>query len=345
MRRAARSVVVALVALVALVAPAALDVVPSAARADTPPGLWGSVGDPGSRARYDLHVRVRQVLDFDARVELAKFGALDHARALLEDARAEASPDVRLRFDLGEVYYKLDLLPEAVRVLEPATRANEGHPAAADAMVTLAYCYAKLDRPREEHDAYQRYLKLAVDLGPRANATLNLAESEMRLGNLAEAVTGYESALVLTAKLPPTSGAHQTAALAVWGLAVALDRSGEGSRGRAAAARALGLDPGLAIISQDKNVFFVPACERLWYLALGAGAQAEAAPNAHEALVHRRAQELALRTYVAKATADDRWGGLAKVRLREASALRARAEAAARVAPPPPREPSEIFRF
>lgn len=340
MSRAARGVAAAL----ALCALGVLGAVPSA-RADTPPGLWGSVREPGARARYDLHVRVRQVLEFDARVELAKFGALDHARALLEDAHAETSPDVRLRFDLGEVYYRLDLLAEAVRVLEPALRAHEGHPAAADALVTLAYCYAKLDRPREEHDTYQRYLKVAVDVGPRANATLNLAESEMRLGNLRDAVAGYEDALVLTGKLPATSGAHQTAALAVWGLAVALDRSGEGSRARAAATRALGLDPGLAIISQDKNVFFVPAYERLWYLALGAGAQAEGAQNAHEALAHRRSQELALRTYVAKATADDRWLALAKARLHEAEALRRRAELAARVAPPLPRDPSEVFRF
>ncbi len=328
---------------------------PPAARADTPPGLWGSAREPGARARYDLHVRARQVLEFDARVELAKYGALDHLRALLEDAHAETSPDVRLRFDLGEVYYRLDLLAEAVRVLEPALRAHEGHPAAADALMTLAVCYGKLDRPREEHDTYQRYLKVAVDLaelplgiavgGPRANATLNLAESEMRLGNLRDAVAGYEEALALTGKLPATAGAHQTAALAVWGLAVALDRAREASRARAAASRALGLDPALAIIGQDKNVFFVPAYERLWYLALGASAQAEAAQNAHEALAHRRSQELALRTYVVKATADDRWLTLAKVRLREAEALRKRAELAARAAPPLHRDPSEVFRF
>lgn len=337
MRRASRWLVVA-------AALAGLGAVPGA-RADTPPGLWGALREPGARERYALHVRVRQVLDFDARVELAKFGALDHARAMLEDAHAETSPDPRLRFDLGEVYYALDLFADAVRVLEPATRANEHHPAVGAALEVLAYSYAKLDRPREEHDAYTRYLKRVVDLGARANATLNLAESEMRLGNLRAAVTGYEDALALTGRLPPTSGAQQTAALAVWGLAVALDRSGETSRARAAATRALGLDPGLAIIGQGKSVFFVPAYERLWYLALGAGAQAEAATSPHAALSYRRSQELALRTYVAKATAEDRWAGLGKVRLREAEALRKRAELAARAAPPAGADPSEVFRF
>jgi hypothetical protein len=48
---------------------------------------------------------------------------------------------------------------------------------------------------------------------------------------------------------------------------------------------------------------------------------------------------------VAKATGDDRWLALARVRLREAEALRKRAELAARAAPPLPRDPSEVFRF
>ncbi len=340
MKRSARLSVTLAACALALASPTSRD-----ARADTPPGLWGGAADPGARARYALHVRARQILDFESRVELAKFGALDHARALLDQGRAESSPDVRLRFDLGEVYYALDLHAEAVRVLEPATREFEAHPAAPEAIVTLAYAYAKLDRPQQERDTYARYLVHAVDPGARATATLNLAESDMRLGRLRDAVDGYEAALAATLLLPPTSGAHETTALAVWGLAVALDRSGEAFRARKEATRAIGLDPGMAIIGHGRNVFFVPEYERLWYLALGAGAAAEAAQNPHEALEHRRAQELALRTFVAKASAEDRWLGLARVRLRQAEALRKSAEAEARRAPKPDADPTQIFKF
>lgn len=315
--------------------------------ADTPPSLWQSVADPGARDRYALHVRIRQILDFESRIELAKFGALDHARAMLEEAKAETSPDVRLRFDVGEVYYALDLHAEAVRVLEPAVRAFEAHPGALEAMVTLAYAHAKLDHPREERDAYVRYLAHVVDPGSRATATLNLAEAEMRLGNMAAAVEGYEDAIGLTARLPATQGVHETTALAVWGLTVALDRSGQGFRAKKEAARALGLDPGMAIIGHGRNVFFVPAYERLWYLALGASAEAEAADHPHEALVHRKGAELYFRAFVEKATEKDPWRALARVRLKAAEAARVAAEKAAKrtPAPAPSDAPAGIFNF
>ena len=326
----------------------ALLAITPAAHADTPPTLWQGVADPGARDRYALHVRVRQILDFEARVELAKFGALDHARALLEDARAETSPDVRLRFDLGEVYYALDLLAEAVRVLEPAIRSESGHPGALEALTMLAYAHAKLDHPREERDAYVQYLARAVDPGERVTATLNLAESEMRLVNMPASIAGYEETLALAAQLPPTHGVHDTTALAVWGLAVALDRSGATFNARKEAVRAIGLDPGMAIIGHGQNVFFVPDYERLWYLALGAAAEAETAQNPHEALAHRKAAELYFKTFVTRARPKDPWLALARVRLKSAESARVAAEgvvARSKVKPPITDDPRKVFTF
>jgi tetratricopeptide (TPR) repeat protein len=319
---------------------------PGVAHADTAPSLWERARDPEGAARFALHVKVRQVLAFDAGNPLVRFGALDRVRAVLEAEHAEASPDVRLRFDLGEVYYGLELHEDAVRVLGPAVREHENHPAALEAMVTLAYSHAKLDHPREERDAYRLFLTHAVDAGPRATATLNLAEAEMRLGDLKVAVATYEEAIRIANGLPSGSSAHETTALAMWGLAVALDRAGESGRARAEAARAASIDPNRSILG-GPQVFFVPAYEIDWYLAVGAAAEAAESTSPHNTFDFRKIAEDHFRAFVTKARPDDRWLPLAKARLREAERLRAAAERVAKTTkrPTPPPDPSKTFTF
>ena len=119
-----------------------------------------------------------------------------------------------------------------------------------------------------EHQAWIVPLRLRHPFGLSRGTVSELPPVLLRLGNLAEAVTGYESALVLTAKLPPTSGAHQTAALAVWGLAVALDRSGELESGLDAIQRARAYDPADRSLSSE-GWFFNPPYDAAWYAGLG----------------------------------------------------------------------------
>lgn len=334
---------IALVVGVALVAGHA-----SVARGDTPPGLWDSAKRPGARDDYALHVQAQRVLASEGRERevLRKYGQLDHLRALLEDADAEHSPDVRLRFDLGEVYEALELHEAAARVLAPAVAAHEAHPAALSAMSTLSVAYAKLNRRREEHDVYHRYLRHQTDPLERLGALGNLAESDMSLLDLKAAIAGYEEVIARASELATGPGVHQTLALAEWGLAVALDRTGDTRRARAEAKKALALDPEMAILNAP-NVFFVPAYERLWYIALGAAAAAAEEESAREALGFLRVAEACFTKYVAAAGTDDPWVGLAKIRL--ASAEKARAAAEKRVPAAPkravPADPDKVFTF
>ena len=329
-----------LVSLVSMLGPGA-----SNALADTPPSMWESARVPGARERYALHVRIAELLDSNIRSELAKFGVLDRARAVLEEVDAEHSPDPRLRFDLGEVYYLLDLNEEAIRVLAPATRAFDSHPGAERAIGMLAYAYAKLDRSREERDTYTRYLEKLVDPRMRASALMNRAEADMRLGDLSSAIRGYDDAL---AEIAPFSGteAHVTTALATWGLALALDRAGETGRAKREATQAAALDPKLAIIGNGQIAFFVPEYERLAYLALGSKALAECTTDPREALLYRQGQALYWKTYVARATTNERWLTHAKARLAEAERALAIAEKSAKKAPVrTPDDPEKVFTF
>ena len=117
-------------AVAALAAPA------GAARAATPPNGWDAARDPAAAERYALHVRVREILA-NARIVPRDSGRL-RARVLLQQAGAEQSPDVRLRFDLGEIYADLDDNLRAIEVLQPALDLEPDHPAATAAFIALA---------------------------------------------------------------------------------------------------------------------------------------------------------------------------------------------------------------
>ena len=310
------------------------------ARADTPPSAWDAAKDPGARARWQLHRDVREQIDTVAVKSLrgvARDLAFERARASLEAAHAADSPDPRLRFDLGVVYEDLQRHDRAVEVLEKGLELAPDHPAAPEAWVTLAYAGAKLDRPALERRAYVEYLRRVSDDRPRSTALLNLAEAEMRLGNLDRAITGYHDALRASVDLG--FAGQETYTLGLWGLAVALDRAGDPVGSKAETRRALSHDPGMQLIGFGPNVFFVPAYERLWYLGLGYAVTAEDSRDPREA---RDQWELALRTwekYAREAQATERWLPLARAHLawvqKQKKAADARALAAPLLVDPP----------
>jgi tetratricopeptide (TPR) repeat protein len=311
----------------------------SAARADTPPGAWDIAKDPAARARWQLHVNVTELFVLSRKLrdetEGLRDAVLGRARALLEEANAAESPDVRLRFDLGLIDYELDRYDLAVKVLEPALAMAPDAPAAVAALENLAFAYAKLDRPKEERHAYERYLRVQTDVGARATTMLNLAECMMRDGDLEEAVAEYEEAYQYVTHASVDLGI--TLPLIVWGQAVALDRSGERSEALVKATFATQLDPGEAIIGHHPSVFFVPAYEREWYLALGATVHANEAKGSRDAAARWREVEAHWEKYLAAAHADDRWLALAKAHLAKATAKRIAEEKAAGKEPPPPK--------
>jgi tetratricopeptide (TPR) repeat protein len=331
--------------------------------ADTAPGIWDIAKDPGERERWALHVRIERLLHAPIPEDVLPFVQkrreeieLEHARTLLEDAQAEGSPDVRLRFDLGIVYWQIatlegrtDLYRRVIDILVPALDSAPEHPAATRALEAIVEAYTRLDRPRDEVAASRRYLDHLTDDRARALTMMNMGEAEMRLGRLDEAMGTFQSVLRICGTLPNSSTSNLTYALTLWDLAVALDRSGDPRAGIETAARARQLtwdEPGPRGLPQSVtgwdairdpvSVFFVPDWEREWYLALGSAAAARGEQDARAAVALWTAAEDHWATYAtqAAATRDDRWLAIARVRRDRAHSERTKAEARAAKLPP-----------
>lgn len=307
--------------------------VAAAARADTKPNVWDAARDPSQTETYRLHVEVQRRLSQLGDVGVAQRYVL---RTILENADAEHSPDVRLRFDLGRVYLALgsddpDNFARAARVLRDALRAAPDHPMAEDGFLNLAFACGHTGDHACERDAYVQVLRRSTEDVLRATPTLNLAETSMHLGNLRDAAEGYREALRIAGRVPALG---DTAPLAVWGLAVALDRSGDhlAAENEARLAiqleRSMGMTGPVSQILHSSSVFFVPAYEIHWYDALSARVLAKDAKKPSEAAYYWTVAERALTSYVRQAEAKgDRWLEIAKARLAEVSAARAHAPA------------------
>jgi tetratricopeptide (TPR) repeat protein len=327
--------------VLAAVALGALLTVAPPARADTPPNAWDVARDPAARDRWALHVRVERLLtpgrsEDDPVPDLGVNGdlRLEAARAMLEGADAAKSPDLRLRFDLGRVYYELaerqggrvDLLRKAIDVLAPAVAAGDDQPGATEAMVALVYAYAKTNQPREELATWRRYIPRLVDDRFRVGAMMNMGEAEMRLGHVDDATATFREVLRLCSELPNTSGVGSTYVLTLFDLAVALDRSGDARTALDTAGKAAHMDVldsqaratnGALLIAHDPNVFFVPEWEREWYLALIASAAAREATDPRDAARAWTQAERHWERYADNAAAagrKDAWLGIAKQR-------------------------------
>jgi tetratricopeptide (TPR) repeat protein len=327
-----------------------------AARADTPPTAWDCARDPEARSRWALHVRVQQMLvpppasEDLPQLELRRGYELqlEHARAVLESADAEHSPDVRLRFDLGAIYVELgerlhkdDLFRRAIAVLAPAVDADPEHPAATKALERLADAYAHLDRAPEELTAWRRHLARVSDDRIRVGEMMNMGEAEMRLGLIDDALATFREVLRLCGELPNTGGA--TYVLTLWDLAVALDRSGDPRGALDTAAKASATEAiasngmrmrGSSLIAPhaqggDDAVFFVPEWQREWYLALASAAAAREAHDARDEATLWADAEAHWSRYVTGASSgrsSDPWLAVARVRLSQTHAQRLAAE-------------------
>jgi len=316
-----RPVVVALLALVASVATASV--------AETPPSVWDRAKDPAVTERYRLHRRVQELMHPPGPTNEAIRTLLrDRARAELEMGSAATSPDVRLRFDLGEVYEELKHYEQSIAVLEPALALSPRENGAAEAWLALAFSAAHLDRSRQERDAYDAYLALVPDGHSTLNVLSNRAESEMRLGELDEAVAGYRDVIDrIEHSAFGQGGDLDILVLARWGLAVALDRSGNPADAEHEALIAAKQDPAERIIGDQESVFFVPDYERDWYYALG---RTQHAKQATDPRLAAKYWSLVVRTwadYLQRAAPTDRWVALAKAHLGSAQVEQRRADA------------------
>jgi tetratricopeptide (TPR) repeat protein len=352
----------------ALLAACAVLLCAGVARADTPPNAWDVARDPDARERWSLHVRVERMLSPARNDDLAapdpRLDAelrLEAARAMLEKGDAAHSPDVRLRFDLGIVYYELgerqggnlDLFQRAVDLLAPAVDAAPDEPAATEAFGVLVLAYAKMNRPRDELATWLRYIPRIVDDRARVGSMMNMGEAEMRLGHVDDALATFREVLRLCGELPNSGSIGSTYVLTLWDVAIALDRSGDPGEALDAAAKATHMtvidsrgmpSSGLALIARDPSVFFVPAWELEWYLALGASAEARDAKDVRDAAEHWARAAQHWDTYVERSSAEggrDLFLRIARVRQAQAHARKLATEKAAAKLPKRPRRPGE----
>jgi tetratricopeptide (TPR) repeat protein len=306
--------------------------VPTRARAETPPVVWERLAKPSVTAELSLHIDARRALmrrqsgpeDFALFGELQRQEQLELVLKRLQTAtKSPESVAPRLLADLGEVYEELGMHRMAIQVLRPLVERAPSESFVEDAWLALAYAYAKTEDAQRERGAYIEYLKTAKHPRSRNVATLNLAEAEMRIGNLEASIEGYRAALEQANREVLS---QETAILAVWGLAVALDRYGDARAAAEEAERAARLDEGMHLIGEGENVFFAPAHERYWYLGLGWLATARASTSNEERINALTRAASAWQAYVAKTQADDPWLPRAKQHLEVANKLLKKAQ-------------------
>ena len=239
-----------------------------------------------------------------AQPRAARLDLLRVARQVLESADAAHGSDPRLPFFYGRILVDLSEDRLAVGVLADALARAGDHPGASDAWFALAIAYARLNDPTAEVAAYDAQLAREIDPEARSVTLNNQAEGFVLAGDLDTATSKYRAALELT----PDSG------LAHWGFAVTLDRSGDLFAALEEARLALVYDPVARRLRSDE-VFFIPAYDKHWYLALGAMVQAKTDPDATSRLIAWEQAAVLWRKYLDDAVVTDPWVAMARARL------------------------------
>lgn len=236
------------------------------------------------------------------------------ARELLEGAGAARSPDPLVRYQLAEVLHLLHDDARAVKLFETVVAVDTTpRTIRAEAYSQLAEAYTRLGRFGEEIRAYDAALRFEPQPFARARLLANRAESYMVLGDITAAVGGYREAMGLLSApielftLGPTT---------LWGLAVALDRSGDLDGALEAIRLARTYDP------LDKNLngpgwFYVPDHDRFYYQALGHWSAARRATLASARAEEYLSAVAHWQEYLDSAPSSDRWIGIARARLRQ----------------------------
>lgn len=312
----------AIAALTAIVAAGAIALFGAGASADT--SVWARARRPELSRHRDLIVQAEELQHRHRKLTTGRREERDmalgrdylrQAAALLELAGASKTRDPRLKLRLATAYHQLGEVDKATRLLDTIVRASPAPPAPvlAEAWSELAVCLARLGRHTEEITAYGRALSLEPHPHARATLLANRAEAYMVLGDISSAVDGYRAALALLAS--PTE-MLRFGPTTLWGLAVALDRSGDLDSGLEAIRLARTYDRRDDRINNNDTWFYVPPYDRYWYEALGHWAVAR---KTDSGAVRASAYAHAVASweeYITKAAPDDKWIAIARARHR-----------------------------
>jgi tetratricopeptide (TPR) repeat protein len=290
------------------------------ARADSGT-LWAKTRHPETERRRELVLEAEN-LERRARLHRARGRAdnllvdseLSRAAILLYEAGAATSSDHALRFRLAAVYSMQRQYARALPLLESIVRADAPPPLRAAAFAELGIAYAELGRTEDEIVAYGEALRLEPRAHERARLLSNRAEAYMLLGDVTGAVTGYRAAIALLSADYMLGGTGPTT---LWGLGVALDRSGDLDSGLDSIRVARIYDPEDRMINGD-GWFYVPPYDRYWYEALGHWQVARKSDVLTSVRLHAYARAVSSwEEYVNTAAREDKWLPLARVRLKQ----------------------------
>jgi tetratricopeptide (TPR) repeat protein len=277
------------------------------------PDVWERAANPALQANEETHRQVEALLvplvatpgDYWDSAQGKE--QLRTALGALDDAHADTAPDVRLRFDLGRVVYHLqEDYARAARALESALHEAPDDPLATQSYFMLGIAYAKMQQPEREIGTYDEYLRRESNVSGRAMALSNRAEAEMLVHRLGPAIADYRASLLLRPDEP----------LSHWGLAIALDRTGDAPGAMAEAKAAVMYDP----LDQEltrSDVFFMPPYDLYFYQALGAMARAQTADDAGTSVLWWETAVAKWMEYLAAAPSSDPW--ITLVRAHQAS--------------------------
>ena len=293
-----------------------------AAPTQAEPSIWQRAADPAVHRDAQLlstaeillgeYIYLRRAPDSFRRSQI-----LQKARRTMEREGAPDSEDVQVRYHLAEIYYRLSdverddgRLDDAIAHLEWVAASAGPVTLRAQALHSLAICYARLERHEDEIAANQRALTIEPDVETFSLLLANQAEGYMARGDVRMAVLGYRASLAST----PSYLMAERGVTTLWGLAVALDRSGDldGALEQIALARAL--DPNDEQLGKP-SWFFVPEYDEDWYHALGHWQLGRTLDDRDDRVHAFRAAVASLRSFVERADADDPWLPLGARRL------------------------------
>lgn len=300
-------------ALLGLSAPSAAD-----------PTVWARARDPELARRYAAVKEADGVMLRYDRIQEAPYPEqfravgslmLREARKVLEDAGAAASPDPMMRYRLAQIVYELRDFKAALELYASIARSPSlPAPFRASALSALGTCHAHLGQRDDEIKAYTEALTLSAVSTSRATLLANRAEAYMGRGDLTSAIQGYREALASLTAVHPIDQIYYSVT-PLWGLGVALDRSGDLEAAIRSIRLAREYDPSDRLINRP-DWFYSPPHDEAWYAALGHLARArQATLKAARAEGYASSIE-AWERYIETAPEGDAWVPLAKARLR-----------------------------
>lgn len=245
---------------------------PAAARGED---FWQRVADPDARVVDDLVTSAQAHLDRSLPGGPSRAQAVT-ATLLLEQAVARKPRHHRARLLLGDALSLQGRRPEAIAAFESACPLAELPEEQSTCALRLAIEHSRAGRLERALGVYDQALEVTAG---SAAIYLNSAEILMAQGpsRLAEALGRYRQALALSERRAAGPERDQDLALALYGLAVALDRDGQAAGADEAMTRAVRLDPRLRLLEDPgADVFFVPAADVHYYRGLALATQGRA---------------------------------------------------------------------